>query len=56
MNNDTVRELLEDEALRALIAEIADHPDFDHVTIVTLRAVHTERSARTQRKPTDAAA
>ncbi|MEX2647642.1 MAG: hypothetical protein WD673_01355 [Alphaproteobacteria bacterium] len=56
MKNDPIRELLEDEALRALIAEIADHPDLDHVTIVTLRAVRKGRPARTRCKPTDAAA
>ena len=37
MNHDPIRELLEDADLKALIEAIAAHPDFDHVTIVTLK-------------------
>lgn len=38
MNHDPIRELLEDADLKALIEAFAAHPDFDHVTIVTLKA------------------
>jgi hypothetical protein len=51
MKTDPIRELLEDEALAALIAEIADHPDHDHVTIVTLRDANAPRGTKKRCAP-----